>query len=306
MNRAIIIVSGAAFILAASASAFAADLYKPVYKAPLPPAPTPIYSWTGFYVGGNGGYGWNDPSVAFTPNDAAAFGATCGGAFGGTCPPSTSFGINGGFGGLQGGYNWQFSPQWVAGVETDFDWSDIKGTGTSNFNLGGAITPVGPPTAAPSNFMVSQDVKWFGTVRARLGYLPVDRLLVYATGGFAYGRINENVALNSIAGTNIGSGVFDFLCASGPNCFLGNSFRTGTGWTVGGGVEYVLWNNLSVKAEYLFVNLGGGDSISAGASSTTGNNCAPGGISRCTPASFTAAFSGTEFHTVRAGLNWKF
>jgi outer membrane immunogenic protein len=51
MNRAIIIVSGAAFILAASGSAFAADLYKPVYKAPLPPAPAPIYSWTGFYGG---------------------------------------------------------------------------------------------------------------------------------------------------------------------------------------------------------------------------------------------------------------
>src|SRR5690242_12114222 len=59
--------------------------------------------------------------------------------------------------GLQAGYNWQFSSQWVAGVETDFDWSDIKGTGTSNFKIGGGPTSVG----VPSNFTVSQDVKWF-------------------------------------------------------------------------------------------------------------------------------------------------
>jgi opacity protein-like surface antigen len=82
--------------------------------------------------------------------------------------------------------------------------------------------------------------------------------LVYATGGFAYGRVDENVALNSVAGTNLNN-PFAYTCVAGPNCFLGNSSRTGTGWTAGGGD--VLWNNLSVKAEYLYVNLGGGDNV---------------------------------------------
>jgi outer membrane immunogenic protein len=143
---------------------------------------------------------------------------------------------------LEAGYNWQFSPQWVSGVEADFDWSDIKGTGTSNFSLGGA---------GPSNFTVSQDIKWFGTVRARLGYLPADHLLVYATGGFAYGRIDENVTLNSHVGGNLGTPPFGFGCVAGPNCFLGNSSRTGTGWTAGAawntpfGITSALKQNIS-------------------------------------------------------------
>jgi outer membrane immunogenic protein len=279
------------FIVAASASAFAADM---AVKAPPAPPPAPVYNWTGFYVGANGGYGWNDPTVTFTPNDIIAFLGTCGGVNGGTCAPPTSFGIKGGFGGLQAGYNWQFSPRWVAGIETDIDGSDIKGTGTSSFFLGGG----GKGAFPPSNFTVSQDVKWFGTVRARLGYLPTDQLLVYATGGFAYGRVDENVALNSVAGTNLNF-PFAYTCVAGPNCFLGNSSRTGTGWTAGGGVEYVLWNNLSVKAEYLYVNLGGGDNVNVVAQSTA--SCGA-----CPPSSFTAGFSRTDFHTVRGGLNWKF
>jgi outer membrane immunogenic protein len=291
---------GAAFIVAAGGLAGAADMA--VKAPPKPVAPPAVYSWTGFYVGANGGYGWKDPTVTFTPNDANAQGFTCGGAFGGTCAPPASFGINGGFGGLQAGYNWQLGRQWVAGLETDFDWSDIKGTGTSNFFLGGT-----PPKS--SNFSVSQDVKWFGTVRGRLGYLPTDHLSIYATGGFAYGRIDENVALNSVAGANgtaiTPSAGFGFVCASGANCFLGNSSRTGTGWTAGGGAEYVLWNNISVKAEYLFVNLGSGDNVNVVAllPSTAAVCAAVGG---CARTSFTAGFSRTEFHTVRGGLNWKF
>jgi outer membrane immunogenic protein len=267
-------------------AAFAADMA--VKVPPKPVAPAPVHSWTGFYVGANGGYGWKNPTVTFTPNDEDANFVTC---VTGTCAPPASFNINGGFGGLQAGYNWQFSPQWVAGVETDFDWSDIKGTGTSNF-----LMTLAPAAPFPSNFAVFQNIKWFGTVRARLGYLPADHLLVYATGGFAYGRIDENVALNAGSTGGVGSGAFTFLCVAGPNCFLGNSSRTATGWTAGGGVEYVLWNNVSVKAEYLYVNLGGGDSVDVVAQSTFGG----------LPSSFTAAFSRTDFHTVRGGLNWKF
>jgi outer membrane immunogenic protein len=294
-----LLLIGTAFAALIGPATAADQAVQRVYKRPVVVAAR-VYSWTGFYVGANGGYGWKDPTVTFTPNDINAQDATCGNTKGATCAPPTSFGIQGRFGGLQAGYNWQFSRQWLAGVETDFDWSDISGTGTSNFFLGN----VGSGNPGPANFIVSQDVKWFGTVRARFGYLPTDHLLVYATGGFAYGRINENVVLNGVAGSAAISGVgvvpFAFNCVTGPNCFLGNSFRTGTGWTAGGGVEYVHWRNVSVKAEYLFVNLGDGDSINVVAQPTAPR------FSGFLLSSFTAAFSRTEFQTIRGGLNWKF
>lgn len=263
------------------------------YAADLPtkaPKVLSVYNtWGGFYIGGNAGYGWHDPSASFTGNDVGATFFTCGGAAGGTCPPPASFNISGGLGGLQAGYNWQLSPKTLIGLETDFDFSRIRGTGTSNFNL-----------LAPSNFTADQNVKWFGTVRARFGYLPTDRLLAYATAGFAYGRVEQSVALNSFAGNNVSiagpTGVLAFTCTTGPNCFLGSSSRTATGWTAGGGVEYAAWNNLSLKAEYLYVNLGGGNNVNVVAQNAFG----------FIPISFTAAYSRVDFHVVRAGINYRF
>ncbi len=254
----------------------------PLYtKAPPPPRPEPVYSWTGFYVGANAGYGWKDPTVTVTPNDGASRVVTSG-LLGGA--PPASFNINGGLGGLQAGYNWQFKQNWLLGFETDFDWSRIRGAGVAG---------------SPSNFQASENVRWFGTVRGRVGFLPTNSLLVYGTGGFAYGRVDENVAFNGPTGlgvffppTNVG-----FMCNAGPNCFLGSSSRTATGWTAGGGFEYALWNNISVKAEYLYVNLGG-DAVNVVAQAPAG----PG----VTLSSFTAAYSPADFHVVRAGVNWKF
>lgn len=286
MNRIAICIAIAALI---ATPAVAADM--PV-KAP-PPAPAPVYSWTGFYVGANGGYGWRDSrTITFTPNDPLIQVLTCGGSAGGTCAPPASFGVAGGFGGYQAGYNWQFNRQWLAGVETDIDGSGIKGTGISNFLIGFPTTP------APSNFTVDQDIKLFGTVRARLGYLPTDSLLIYGTLGFAYGHIVEDVALNTRAGVNASGGFSNnaFFCVSGPYCAVGHSSQTPTGWTAGGGFEYAFWNNLSVKAEYLYVNLGGGDNFNLVMQSFPG----------FTPSSFTGAFSRTDFHTVRVGLNYQF
>jgi outer membrane immunogenic protein len=160
--------------------ASAADL--PV-KAPPMVAPVAAYNWTGFYVGVNGGYGWGNRSATFTPNDINALAVTCGGIAGGTCVPPTSFNVNGALGGLQAGYNWQFNQNWLLGVEADFDWSRIQGTGTSNFILGSV-------PSAPSNFQASQNTKWFGTIRGRFGFLPTNQLLVYGTAGFAYGKVD--------------------------------------------------------------------------------------------------------------------
>jgi outer membrane immunogenic protein len=215
---------------------------------------------------------------------------TCGGTAGGTCALPTSSKLSGGFGGLQAGYNWQANPFLVAGIEADFQGSAIHGN---------AANPPFGFVLATAQIQTEQSVKWFGTVRGRLGFLPTDRLLVYGTGGFALGRVEETSSLIP-TGTPAGaSGGFSFDCSVGPPiCFAGSSTRTAVGWTAGGGVEFATAGNISFKAEYLYVNLGNGHSHNLTAVSTA----AFGG----TPASFTTSFGSASFNLFRVGLNYRF
>jgi outer membrane immunogenic protein len=200
----------------------------------------PAYNWTG-YAGVNAGYAWEDPTVNYTPNNAVISG-------GGNVRPVGSWDNSGALGGFQIGYNWQFSPQWVAGIEADINASDIKGSNTSAGMLG----------FATAQFTTGQKVDWFGTVRGRLGFLPTDRLLVYGTGGLAYGEVKENTSITTIgAGTNVTNGGFGVSCVANQTCFAGSASGVRTGWTAGVGVEYAIWQNLTAKAEYLYVDLGG-------------------------------------------------
>jgi outer membrane immunogenic protein len=119
------------------------------------------YNWTGFYLGINGG-----------------------GAFGG----GTGFGAraSGGLVGGTAGYNWQ-AGQAVFGLETDLDWTNIKGTGTSVI--------AGTPVETKNSYL--------GTVRGRVGY-AWDRVLAYVTGGLAYGDVKSNAAFGSASQTKAG------------------------------------------------------------------------------------------------------
>jgi outer membrane immunogenic protein len=267
--------------------ALAADLA--VKSSPPPaPMPAPVANWTGFYVGINGGYGWNDPTVSFVGNDLTTTTFTCGGFGGGTCPQPAGFGMNGWLAGAQLGYNWQFDQNWLVGLETDFDGANIRGSSTSpTFNFGGGA----------SNFQADQKIDYFGTVRARFGFIPTGPLLIYGTGGFAYAHVKEDVALNT---ANTGGGIVGspgFVCnAPGTGCFAGSSSRIAVGWTLGAGLEYALGNNLSVKAEYDYIDLGRGDTVDV-------VNLTPGvgtGV-----ASFNASYSHLYFNVVRGGLDWK-
>jgi outer membrane immunogenic protein len=122
----------------------------PVY-APIP------FTWTGFYVGGNAGWGWTDGDGTLT--------------IGGVSGPVSGSG-DGFLGGLQAGYNWQID-SFVVGVETDFQGS----SGSSDLNFAaGAVTGTG-----------TAKTPWFGTIRGRLGY-AADRWLFYVTGGGLYGK----------------------------------------------------------------------------------------------------------------------
>jgi outer membrane immunogenic protein len=243
-------------------------------------APASNFHWAGLYIGANAGYGWNDPTVTFTPNDPATVFFTCNGV--GGCPSAASFNLGRALGGLQAGYNWLLSRGQLFGFETDFDWSRFRGRGSSTF---------GTFLVGPSNFVANQNIDWFGTIRARLGYFPADKWLAYATGGFAYGGVAEKLAFNVPGGFGIGTGGFGFTCLSGPNCFTGSTARIAPGWTAGGGVEYAAWSNVSVKAEYLYVSL---DKDSFIANPANGNS------------SFTVSFSRPEFHVIRLGVNYLF
>jgi len=210
---------------------------------------------------------------------------------------SASFNITGAIAGGQIGYNWQLNQNWLVGLETDVDWSGINGrSGPSNFIL----NSYGP---GPTQFFATEKINWFGTLRARVGFVPINPLLVYATGGLAYGGVNASAFMpNSTAGLGAnGNGGFSYTCAAflGPNCFSGTSTQTLAGWTLGAGGEYMITNNLSLRAEYLYVNLGRPGGVNSVATSTL---AFPG----TSPSSFTANFSAVNFNVVRGGVNWKF
>ena len=264
-----------------SASAFAADM--PVKYRPVA---APAFSWTGVYAGASAGYGWDRTSDDYVCRDGAAgliFGG-CGVAPAGTVPPPASFKGSGWLAGLQAGYNYQMGAI-VAGVEVDDSWSRIRGDGTSNFLLVGA-----------SNIVSKQNLDSFGTIRGRLGWLPSQQWLIYATGGVAFGQANRDVVLNGPQAAIAGNvGPFGFLCTPGQPCFLGGAKQSTIGWTVGAGSEWAISTNVTVKAEYLYANIPG-PSVTVVA--VNGN----GGI----PSSFQATYGHTELHVARIGINYLF
>ena len=278
----------------------------PVAAADLPvkaPAQIVAMNWTGLYAGVNAGYSWSpDPTVSFTPNDpysALLLSGNAGAGSPGTPLGPVSFGTHGASGGVQFGYNWQLNRNWLVGLETDFNGSGIRGNGTST-----SIERTAPTILL--NVNADQKISWFGTVRGRLGWLPTDSWQLYATGGFAYGQVKEDVVgtttHTSTGGAATGSsGGFGSGCVLPPNnstvtCFLGNSSRVAAGWTVGAGTEYAMSRNFSIKAEYMYVNLGG-DSVNVVTTQANGGNALT---------SFTANYDRAQFHTVRVGLNYRF
>jgi outer membrane immunogenic protein len=178
MKRIALAIAALAAFAGLSGQAVAADMGRPLpYKAPPIPYVAPYYNWSGFYVGINGGGGWG------TSRWDGGLGSfdTSGGMIGGTA-----------------GFNWQASQMLVVGAETDFDWANIRGSGTC----------VGP-------FICSTRANWLGTTRGRVG-LAFDRVMPYVTGGVAYGNVKAWDGLISEsatkAGWTVGGGVeFAFL-----------------------------------------------------------------------------------------------
>lgn len=236
MHRTIVFGSVVFAAVAITGAANSADLRtRPVYKAP--PIIAPNYNWSGFYVGGNIGYGWNDDSGNVNCINAA--GVLNGTGCGEILIPGVQVRSEGIIGGGQIGYNWQVK-QWVYGVEADFQGADIHGSKSIN----GPFNITGGGTTGPGIFTLDQKIDWFGTVRGRFGWAS-DRILVFVTGGLIYGH--TDVTKYSAYPPPPAAPAFAFP-ASG-------SF-TKAGWTIGGGAEYAFANNWSAKVEGLYYDMG--------------------------------------------------
>jgi outer membrane immunogenic protein len=207
-------------------------------------APPP--SWTGYYIGGNIGYAWGDDPKTTTGTAL----------LGGTLNPGTAtLHPNGGFSGLQSGYNWQIGPTWLVGFENDFQYGKIKGSAGCLVTCG--TQPIFP-FANYQSFSVTDRLNWFGTVRGRLGYVAGPTLL-YVTGGLAYGQVEREANL---------VGTCCSIFGGFPGGFGGqyDNTKIKVGWTIGGGLEAKLatwlpawfgaWTGWSAKAEYLYIDLG--------------------------------------------------
>jgi outer membrane immunogenic protein len=265
-----------------SAAALAGDM---AVKAPRP-SPVPVDSWTGFYVGANIGGGWGSQGVGYTPNDPESLFLF---QFGGA-PPPVSFTSSGVLGGIQAGYNRQVNSRWLVGIEADLDGSGISGSGSTS----GIFAPY---YTAPFNAPVQNRIDWFSTVRARVGYLPTNNLLAYATAGFALGRVTQSGSWNTNTGFGFGGGVYTVNCFGNPVCFAGSSSEIATGWTAGVGLEYAMWQKWTLRAEYLYVGLSARGSVTETVLGPT-----PGAL----PSSFNANFGLTNLNVVRVGLNYEF
>ncbi|MBR0753384.1 porin family protein [Bradyrhizobium jicamae] len=189
---------GTAALAALASPAFAADMPARTYtKAPPYTAPAVVYNWTGFYIGGHVGGAFTD-------------GTNLMGA-------DTRF-----LGGVQGGFDYQFAPNWVMGIEAQYSW--LSG-GSSN-------------TVFPAGTVVTGNSDQLGSVTGRLGYTWGPALL-YAKGGYAW-RDNNNIGV-AVAGV--------------PTAFT-TSGNNQNGYTVGAGLEYMFAPNWSAKAEYQYYNFG--------------------------------------------------
>jgi outer membrane immunogenic protein len=217
-------ISGA--LLAAAGSALAADLA--YYKASPPPLAAP--TWTGFYIGANGGWGWANANATVSPFGPAALADFGTRTIGGN-------NANGAVFGGQAGYNWQFSPAWVIGIEGDVDGG---GAGSAHH----LTTASGLAPAGNVGFGSSSKLDYLATVRGRIGYVWGQGLL-YFTGGGAWAGINHD----GIISTNTAVGTFG-------QSAIGSWSNTASGYVVGGGYEWMIADHWLARAEYLYYGFG--------------------------------------------------
>jgi outer membrane immunogenic protein len=201
--------------------------------AQMPPPPMG-YDWSGLYLGAQLGAAIGDGRGTLMPSGCFVTSVTCGG--GAPLNPLRSDRLQfkkGMFsGGLDAGYNWQWN-QLVLGFETD-----INGNGSQTEVLN---RPVMAPLVGSFLHTVTNNLDFLGTVRGRLGWAPRPDWLFFGTGGLAYGHVASSTTVSFTSTTDT---------------YGGQTSGWRTGWTAGGGAEYRINQAFSLKAEYLYVDLG--------------------------------------------------
>jgi outer membrane immunogenic protein len=249
----------------------------PIFKGPPIASAGPTSPWSGAYVGVNGGYTWaGDTSTNFTYMGQGGFAklwAT------GALPSNVDLNSQGFIGGVQFGYNYLFPEKVLAGVE-----ADLQGLTVGNSHQ---LSWQGSPA---TYLQAGRNMPTLGTVRGRVGYLATPTVLLYATGGLAFGEADLNATW--------------FSPALSPVLYQGGSWLgttdLRTGWTAGAGVEWLFLPRWSVKAEYLYYDLGTANTANFGpvfytSSAKTG--------SLFSTAGYSAPFDG---NVVRVGVNYHF
>jgi outer membrane immunogenic protein len=254
MKKKLSLLAVAASMLVSSA-AYTADMAPRYTKAP-PPAPVPVYDWTGFYVGVELGGKWGNTTWTTTAITNPPFIPVVDGS-----SPRTYNPTSGRFGGYAG-YNWQFGPSWVAGVEADFAWADKRVTAIGV--PGCTINCTGFP--GPQADLSSVRMRWDASARGRLGFLVAPSVLLYGTGGVAWQDIETSATCQHSS-----ADPFCFVLPGKPFITATNS-TTRIGWTIGAGIDAMLSPNWIARAEYRYANFGTRNDVLnltlAGASST--------------------------------------
>ena len=214
-------------LLAGSALIAALSFVSAAQAADMPASPS--YNWTGLYFGANAGVSWNNSSVD-NNYTVDINGSRLGGIDNKIDSNQAAF-----TGGGLLGYNYQID-HIVLGIETDFNY---LGFSDNNTRYGSIDHPGGAIDLATKG---SLQTDWFGTIRGRLGY-AVDNVLIYGTGGVAYGNVSADGQVTaSQGGTDLAT-------------WHASNSQTNWGWTAGAGMEYGI-DQWSLGVEYLYVNLG--------------------------------------------------
>jgi outer membrane immunogenic protein len=244
--------------------AMAADMNPvPVYRAPVP-VPVQVLTWSGCYVGGTVGGVWGSNSNSWAANPNSGF--TPAGAAAINSQTASTINHSGVIGGVEGGCNYQVSPWFVVGLEGDWQGTGLSGSNTGAVNFAGTTNP----------WTESWSSHWLATIRGRAGY-AAGPWLFYVTGGGAFANVSFSDAISFP-----GSGSANAASQS----------TTTSGWTLGGGVEWMFAPNWTVKGEYLYVDVPG--------TSFTSVNPA------FANATITHTHGDLKESTARVGVNYKF
>jgi outer membrane immunogenic protein len=210
----------------------------PAVAADVAPPPPEAYNWTGFHIGVGGG-----GNFAFANEDPDAFiGGDCYECYWQYGQHSGDLGKAGFFGTVEGGFDYQLGSNFVAGILANYDFGKEKMKNKSNaevyFNFGGP-----PIFTEDGSFQTEYEVGDSWAIGGRIGFLPMENALIYVLGGYT----EAEVKAESQMGTN---GLFPYF-----------DYHTSNrdwldGWFVGGGIEALVWDNISLKAEYRYSDYG--------------------------------------------------